>query len=49
MTQAQHVDELVDLLSVRGKEAYFGEPVSVLEHSLQCAHLPSSLRPALRR
>jgi phosphonate degradation associated HDIG domain protein len=38
MAHAKHVDELLDLLSAQGKEAYFGEPVSVLEHCLQCAH-----------
>ena len=38
MTQVGHVDKLLDLLSKQGKEAYFGEPVSVLEHCLQCAH-----------
>ena len=38
MTQAGHVDKLLGLLSEQGKEAYFGEPVSVLEHCLQCAH-----------
>lgn len=34
MTQVGHVDKLLDLLSKQGKEAYFGEPVSVLEHCL---------------
>jgi phosphonate degradation associated HDIG domain protein len=38
MTHANYVDQLLDLLSAQGKEAYFGEPVSVLEHCLQCAH-----------
>jgi [1-hydroxy-2-(trimethylamino)ethyl]phosphonate dioxygenase len=38
MAHAKHVDDLLDLLSEQGKEAYFGEPVSVLEHCLQCAH-----------
>ena len=32
------VDELVHLLNERGGSAYFGEPISVLEHSLQAAH-----------
>jgi [1-hydroxy-2-(trimethylamino)ethyl]phosphonate dioxygenase len=32
------VDELLDLLAGQGKEVYFGEPVSILEHCLQCAH-----------
>jgi [1-hydroxy-2-(trimethylamino)ethyl]phosphonate dioxygenase len=38
MTHAKNVDELLDLLSEQAKGAYFGEPVSVLEHCLQCAH-----------
>jgi phosphonate degradation associated HDIG domain protein len=38
MLQAKHVDELLDLLSEQAKGAYFGEPVSVLEHCLQCAY-----------
>lgn len=38
MAHAKHVDALLDLLSTQGKGAYFGEPVSVLEHCLQCAH-----------
>ena len=33
-----HVDSLVDLLNAQGSAAYFGEPVSVLEHSLQAAY-----------
>ncbi len=32
------VEDLIDLLIARGGSAYFGEPVSVLEHSLQAAH-----------
>jgi phosphonate degradation associated HDIG domain protein len=32
------VDDLIDLLNARGGNAYFGEPVSILEHSLQAAH-----------
>jgi len=31
------VDEIFDLFSQRGEEAYFGEPVSQLEHALQTA------------
>jgi phosphonate degradation associated HDIG domain protein len=31
-------DELLALLDTRGSAAYFGEPVSVLEHGLQAAH-----------
>ncbi|HTB14516.1 MAG TPA: HD domain-containing protein [Bryobacteraceae bacterium] len=30
-------DEVVDLFQRRGREAYFGESVSILEHSLQAA------------
>jgi [1-hydroxy-2-(trimethylamino)ethyl]phosphonate dioxygenase len=36
------LEDLIDLLNARGGTAYFGEPVSILEHSLQaayCAHL----------
>jgi phosphonate degradation associated HDIG domain protein len=32
------VDELMQLLATGGRSAYFGEPVTVLEHSLQAAH-----------
>ena len=32
---------LIDLLSTRGGDSYFGEPVTVLEHSLQAAHFAS--------
>lgn len=32
------IEDLVDLLNAQGGNAYFGEPVSVLEHSLQAAH-----------
>jgi phosphonate degradation associated HDIG domain protein len=32
------VEDLIDLLNARGGSAYFGEPVSILEHSLQAAH-----------
>src|ERR1044071_1832038 len=31
------VDEIFDLFARRGGEAYFGEPVSQLEHALQTA------------
>jgi [1-hydroxy-2-(trimethylamino)ethyl]phosphonate dioxygenase len=54
MAQAKHIDALLDLLSAQGKAAYFGEPVSVLEHCLQCAHFaersnagPSTIAAAL--
>ena len=30
--------EIVNLFSSRGTAAYFGEPVSIVEHSLQAAH-----------
>ena len=33
-----NVESLIDLLNTRGGAAYFGEPVSILEHSLQAAH-----------
>jgi [1-hydroxy-2-(trimethylamino)ethyl]phosphonate dioxygenase len=38
MVNPTSVDALLDVLSAQGNEAYFGEPVSVLEHCLQCAH-----------
>lgn len=38
MTPTKDVQQLLDLLSAKGNDAYFGEEVSVLEHSLQCAH-----------
>jgi [1-hydroxy-2-(trimethylamino)ethyl]phosphonate dioxygenase len=54
MAHAKNVDELLDLLDAQGKGAYFGEPVSVLEHCLQCAHFaershasPSTIAAAL--
>lgn len=37
MLKVANVDELFKLLESGGAEAYFGEPVSVLEHSLQSA------------
>src|SRR5215510_9312842 len=33
------VDELLRLLAGAGKQSYFGEPVTQLEHALQCAEL----------
>ena len=33
-----NVEGLIDLLNAKGGAAYFGEPVSILEHSLQAAH-----------
>ena len=35
---SHHIEDLIDLLNTRGGSAYFGEPVSILEHSLQAAH-----------
>jgi gamma-butyrobetaine dioxygenase len=35
-------DELLAIYGRRGAEAYFGEPVSVTEHGLQCAHFAAS-------
>ena len=32
------IEDLVKLLDTQGGSAYFGEPVSILEHSLQAAH-----------
>ena len=37
MHPLKNVDTLFDLLAAGGGEAYFGEPVTVLEHSLQAA------------
>lgn len=37
MKTIDSVDELFELLASGGSEAYFGEPVTVLEHSLQAA------------
>jgi phosphonate degradation associated HDIG domain protein len=34
----KYIEDLIHLLNTRGGSAYFGEPVSVLEHSLQAAH-----------
>jgi [1-hydroxy-2-(trimethylamino)ethyl]phosphonate dioxygenase len=33
-----NIDEIFELLQERGHGSYFGEPVSQLEHALQCAH-----------
>ena len=38
MMEIDSVEELMGLLASRGGEGYFGEPVTVLEHSLQAAH-----------
>lgn len=38
MVTANNVEALLDLLAAQGREAYFGEHVSILEHSLQCAY-----------
>ena len=32
------MEGLIELLNTRGGNSYFGEPVSILEHSLQAAH-----------
>ncbi len=32
-------DEVIELMQRRGGDAYFGEPVSQLEHALECARL----------
>ena len=37
MRRLNSVDEVFELLESGGGEAYFGEPVTVLEHSLQAA------------
>lgn len=37
MTPLSSVDEVFELLAAGGGAAYFGEPVTVLEHSLQAA------------
>ena len=33
------VDQIMELLATAGQSAYFGEPVTQLEHALQCAQL----------
>jgi len=38
VTTTRDVQELLDLLAAKGNDAYFGERVSILEHSLQCAY-----------
>jgi phosphonate degradation associated HDIG domain protein len=38
MTTLSSVDQVMELLAAGGGSAYFGEPVTVLEHSLQAAH-----------
>jgi [1-hydroxy-2-(trimethylamino)ethyl]phosphonate dioxygenase len=35
------LDEILQLLEERGQSSYLGEPVSQLEHALQCAYLAS--------
>jgi [1-hydroxy-2-(trimethylamino)ethyl]phosphonate dioxygenase len=37
MRKIDSIDEVFELLTAGGGEAYFGEPVTVLEHSLQAA------------
>lgn len=38
MSTARNIQDLLDLLSGKGRDAFFGEVVSVLDHSLQCAY-----------
>lgn len=38
------IDDIFELLEERGQASYFGEPVSQLEHALQCAQLAVSER-----
>ncbi len=38
MTTLSSVDQVMQLLATGGGAAYFGEPVTVLEHCLQAAH-----------
>jgi len=38
------VEEIFQLLETRGQSGYFGEPVSQLEHALQCAHFATEER-----
>ncbi len=44
MRSVSSLDELFALLATGGGEAYFGEPVTVLEHSLQAAWFVSRKR-----
>jgi [1-hydroxy-2-(trimethylamino)ethyl]phosphonate dioxygenase len=37
MRMIESIDEVFDVLAGGGRDAYFGEPVTVLEHSLQAA------------
>jgi len=39
-------EEVFELLTSRGDDAYFGEPVTVLEHCLQAAHFATEERRA---
>ncbi|OQU97319.1 HDIG domain-containing protein [Cladophialophora immunda] len=36
---AKVASRIIDMLSLYGKSDYIGEPISQIEHSLQCAHL----------
>lgn len=49
MATMKNIQELLDLLSAKGNDAYFGEQVSVLEHCLQCAYFAerSNASPAV--
>jgi len=37
-------DEVIELMRLRGSEAYFGEPLSQLEHALEAASLASEAK-----
>jgi [1-hydroxy-2-(trimethylamino)ethyl]phosphonate dioxygenase len=39
MMKLASVDQVFDVLATGGRKAYFGEPVTVLEHSLQAAQI----------
>lgn len=39
MTPQQTIADLAALFDRNGEEAYYGEPVTQLQHALQCAHL----------
>src|SRR5215469_4845114 len=38
------IDEILQLLEKDGQASYFGEPVTQLEHALQCAHFACEAR-----
>ena len=41
-TPQQTAAAILNILSTRGEADYIGEPISQIEHSLQCAHLAAS-------